>query len=349
MYRYSDGAMGIRPKNSLMASWRPPTPAVNSRGNRNYYVTQLRVYRITSSGVPGVSRVGFYIRIPTGVGFPVRSTTSYGFSYTSRFRQYPDIWFDFDSSLFTALSVGQYLYFRGTVRNPNRDPSDRGGDSRDAVLPNNTFDVRITKTAHPTINNESYVALTLTIPETGGVRFRDGAHVSVYDLSHPDAPAPPSPVAPGAIDHVGDLIATLSIPSAITPAVTSVLSQTWTMASSPPAGFNVTRRTNATINVPRSLPTGMQGLVLRASVGDTVHSEVFLPWTAFVVGTTVGTRWTSNIGRQIYGIAFSSSAPRRLLQVNLQREFVTNSDLISIYGNGDQIPAESKLELLAWV
>ena len=173
---------------------------------------------------------------------------------------------------------------------------------------------------------------------------QDTGNITLALQSHVSFLASDAAAALGATDHVGPLIATLNVPTG-TPGL-GAIAATWQIDGDAPDGFSVSGRPQGQLNAPRSLPVGMQGIVLRASVGATVTSELFLPWAPFVAGST---RFTGNISRTYYGIAFSTAAPRRMLRFLVQREFLITSDVLGAYGNQDAIQANSKLELLQWV
>ena len=173
---------------------------------------------------------------------------------------------------------------------------------------------------------------------------QDTGNITVGIVSHVTFLPSDSAAAQGAVNHVGPLIATIDIPTS-TPGL-GLIPATWVIAPDAPAGFSVTGRPQGQLNAPRQLPVGMQGIVLRASVGATVTSELYLPWSPFVADDG---RFTGNIQRTYYGIAFSVAAPRRMLRFLIQREFLITSDVLGVYGNQDAIQANSKLEIMQWV
>lgn len=289
---------------------------------------QLQIFEVTSSVIEPWRTVGVKFDFAGDEGFPEykpRPDNLALYSPTGRRIPFAPLYVEFDAGLIRSLQAGQ-----GIIKASGRIQSYSQPEVDDYVATRSFF-VRLGRSL---ITNSFNVRVhTRSDLSISGYY---GGTASIYNATDPVALQRP--------EHVAGLIATLNIPVG-TPAL-GLIPVAWVIAPGAPDGFSVTGRPNGQFNAPRQLPEGMQGLVLRASVGGTVTSEVFLPWAPF---DAVDGRFTGNISRKYYGIAFSTASPRRVIRFLVQREFLITSDVLGAYGNQDAIPANAKLEVLQWV
>lgn len=148
------------------------------------------------------------------------------------------------------------------------------------------------------------------------------------------------------------LIATLTLTgseAATLPAAVSTA--TWVVAPGAPAGFTA-GATTGLLMVPRSLSDGRIGLLVRTSVGASIATDQLLPWIPINNAVLVTSAYRSAGDRDTWVLPFGIDtadddvANRQVVRMAHTR--LTNSDSrdsITVYGNGDEIPANSKIEL----
>ena len=193
-------------------------------------------------------------------------------------------------------------------------------------------------------NNELGYLLRYGGGGTVGASLNLGATMEV-SFSPTDAPA-----ATSSTGHVGPLIAKLTIPAG-TLAANANPGAAWVVQSGVPTGFDVTDRSNGQLNVPRTLPDTMAGVVVRTKVGTTTVSQVFLPW----VPIHKDVAWSARIGpalfaTNVFQLLVSDDSTVRTVKLVLQREWGgTAKDRLEVVGNAERIKAGTTIELFQWV
>ena len=153
----------------------------------------------------------------------------------------------------------------------------------------------------------------------------------------------------GSSGHVGQLIATLTIPTAVTPAANARLAAQW-MTQSQFDQFNTTGRRSGQMNIPRILPDTMVGVVVRTKVGSTTVSQTFLPWLPNHEDVASTAQIDSgDAGANVYQLRVSNDSTVRTVKLVLEREWTSDSDRLTVMGNGEPIEAGTSIELYQWV
>ena len=156
--------------------------------------------------------------------------------------------------------------------------------------------------------------------------------------------------SPGSSGHVGQLIATLTIPTAVTPAANARLAAQWMPQSQFRDQFNTTGRRSGQMNIPRILPDTMVGVVVRTKVGSTTVSQTFLPWLPNYEDVAKDAQIDSgDAGANVYQLRVSNDSTVRTVKLVLEREWTTDSDRLTVMGNGEPIEAGTSIELYQWV
>ena len=185
----------------------------------------------------------------------------------------------------------------------------------------------------------------------------DAANVTlgaVLEVAFAPTVAPAATSSSGPSGHVGPLIATLTIPNAVTLAANAYPAALWVLATNEvPDEFSVpSSNGNGKLYVPRILPDTMVGLVVRTKVGSTPVSQVFLPWLPIYEDVAATAQISSGRhGTSVYQLRVSENGDRNAgtLKLVLEREWTARDDLLYVMGNGEAIKAGTSIELYQWV
>lgn len=155
----------------------------------------------------------------------------------------------------------------------------------------------------------------------------------------------------GAADnsHVGPLIATKPMPAGLV-GPSANPAGAWVLTAAAPPGFMVSSHNSLWIQLPRRIPDSMLGFVARVSVAGVVTSQVYLPWSAYLLPNL---NWQATLnkdtGSQVYVLSAATDGTRRAVRVVIDRKIVGSTDLLYTSGNNNTLLANTKIEFYQMV